>query len=127
MALVSIVIALALIQFLVFGLLVGRARVRCNVLAPATVGHPVFERYFRVQQNTLEQLIVFLPSVWLFGEYLSPLWAALLGLFFLFGRVVYLVGYVADPNKRGMGFGLSFLPLMILALGALVGAILRLS
>ena len=126
MALVAVVIALALIEFLVFGILVGRARVQCNVLAPATTGHPVFERYFRVQQNTLEQLIVFVPSMWLFGLYVSPLWAAGLGLLFVIGRALYLTGYVEDPKKRGAGFGLSFLPNVILALGALAGAILSL-
>ncbi len=126
MALVAVVIALALIEYLVFGILVGRARVRCGVLAPATTGHPVFERYFRVQQNTLEQLVVFVPSMWLFGMYVSPLWAAGLGLLFVVGRVLYLTGYVEDPKKRGAGFGVSFLPTAILALGALVGAILSL-
>jgi len=100
MALVAAVIALALIEFLVFGLLVGRARVRCNVQPPATTGHPVFERYFRVQQNTLEQLIVFVPSVWLFGMYVSAVWAAGLGVLFVIGRALYLTGYVADPKKR---------------------------
>ena len=83
MALVAAVIALALIEFIVFGLLVARARVQCQVAAPATTGHPVFERYFRVQQNTLEQLIVFVPSVWLFGYYVSALWAAGLGVLFV--------------------------------------------
>lgn len=126
MALVAAVIALALIEYLVFALLVGRARVRCNVPAPATTGDPVFERYFRVQQNTLEQLIVFVPSVWLFGYYVSALWAAGLGVLFVIGRALYLTGYVADPKKRGAGFGLSFLPNMILAVGALAGAILSL-
>ena len=124
MALVAAVILLALIEFLVFGLLVGRARVRCNVVAPATTGHPVFERYFRVQQNTLEQLVVFVPSMWFFGLYVSAVWAAGLGVLFVIGRAVYLKGYVADPKKRGAGFGLSFLPNVILAGGALVGAIL---
>jgi len=126
MALVAAVIALALIEFIVFGLLVARARARCGVEAPATTGHPVFERYFRVQQNTLEQLIVFVPSVWLFGYYVSALWAAGLGLVFVIGRALYLNGYVADPRKRGAGFGLSFLPNVILAVGALAGAILNL-
>jgi uncharacterized MAPEG superfamily protein len=126
MALVAAVIALALIEYMVFALLVGRARVRCNVPAPATTGDPVFERYFRVQQNTLEQLIVFVPSSWLFGYYVSALWAAALGVLFVIGRALYLTGYVADPKKRGAGFGLSFLPNMILAVGALAGAILSL-
>lgn len=124
MALVAAVILLALVEFLVFGLLVGRARIQCGVPAPATTGHPVFERYFRVQQNTLEQLVVFVPSMWFFGAYVSPLWAAGLGILFVIGRAVYLTGYVADPKKRVAGFGLSFLPNVILAGGALVGAIL---
>jgi len=115
MALVAVVIALALIEYLLFAILVARARVRCSVPAPATTGHPVFERYFRVQQNTLEQLIVFVPSMWIFGLYVSPLWAAGLGLLFVIGRVM-----------RGAGFGLSFLPTVILALGGLAGAILSL-
>lgn len=127
MALVAAVIALALIEFIVFALLVSRARVRCGIQPPAITGHPVFERYFRVQQNTMEQLVVFVPSVWLFGYYVSPLWAAGLGVVFVIGRALYLTGYVADPKKRGAGFGLSFLPNVILAVGALVGAILSLS
>jgi len=127
MALVAAIILLALIEYLVFGLLVGRARVRCNVAAPAITGHPVFERYFRVQQNTLEQLIVFVPSVWLFGVYVSTVWAAGLGLVFIVGRAFYLNGYVADPGKRSAGFGLSFLPNVIMVVGALVGAILSMT
>jgi uncharacterized membrane protein YecN with MAPEG domain len=127
MALVAAVILLALIEFIVFSLLVGRARIRCNVQAPAITGHPIFERYFRVQQNTLEQLMVFVPSVWLFGLYVSTLWAAVLGVVFIAGRALYLTGYVADPRKRSAGFGLSFLPNVILVIGALVGAILSLT
>ncbi|MDP2322985.1 MAG: MAPEG family protein [Gammaproteobacteria bacterium] len=127
MALVAAVILLALMEFIVFSLLVGRARIRCNVPAPATTGHPVFERYFRVQQNTLEQLIVFIPAAWLFGLYVSTLWAAGLGIVFIIGRVLYLNAYVADPSKRSAGFGLSFLPTLILVVGALVGAILSLT
>ena len=127
MALVAVVIALAVLEFLIFGMLVGRARVRCGVQPPATTGHPVFERYFRVQQNTMEQLVVFIPSVWLFGPYVSPLWAAGLGVLFVIGRTLYLTGYVEEPRKRFAGFGLSFLPNVILALGALVGAVLSIA
>jgi len=126
MALVAAVILLALIEYIVFSLLVGRARMRCNVVAPAITGHPIFERYFRVQQNTLEQLIVFVPSAWLFGLYVSAVWAAGLGVVFIIGRALYLNGYVADPSKRSAGFGLSFLPNVVLVIGALVGAILSL-
>jgi glutathione S-transferase len=125
MALVSAVIAAALLEYLAFVILVGRARVKCGIDAPATTGHPVFERYFRVQQNTIEQLVVFIPAMWLFGAYVSPLWAAALGTVFIVGRLVYLRGYVADPKKRGAGFGLSLLPTLILLVGGLGGAVVE--
>jgi len=65
---------------------------------------------------------VFLPSMWLFGTYVDPTWAALLGLVFVVARIIYLVGYVADPAKREIGFGLTALPVVILLIGALWGA-----
>jgi len=65
MEFVAFVIALALLEFAVFGMLVGWARGKYGVAAPAVSGHPVFERYFRVHQNTLEQLVAFVPAMWL--------------------------------------------------------------
>jgi uncharacterized membrane protein YecN with MAPEG domain len=127
MAYVDIVTALALLQFVFFGFKVGGARTRYGVNAPATTGNEVFERHFRVQQNTLEQLIVFIPGLYLFGHYFDPLWAAGLGVVYLIGRQVYAASYVKDPTKRGPGFGLTFLPAVILILGGLIGAILRLA
>jgi uncharacterized MAPEG superfamily protein len=121
MQLVAFVILLALLEYAVFGMLVGRARGKYGVNAPATAGHPVFERYFRVHYNTLEQLVMFVPAMWLYGTYVSPSWAAGLGLLYIVGRFTYLVGYVADPRKREIGFGLSALPLLILLFGALWG------
>jgi uncharacterized membrane protein YecN with MAPEG domain len=118
---VAIVILLALVEYAVFGGLVGWARGKYGVDAPAVSGHPVFERYFRVHQNTLEQLVMFVPATWLFGTYVNATWAALLGLVFVVGRVLYLVGYVKDPAKREVGFGLSSLSVVVLLLGALWG------
>jgi uncharacterized membrane protein YecN with MAPEG domain len=119
---VAIVILIALLEYVVFGALVGRARGRYGVKAPATSGHEVFERYFRVHYNTLELIVVFVPAMWLFGSYVSPTWAAVLGLVYVVGRVAYLVGYVADPAKREIGFGLSVLPILVLLVGGLWGA-----
>ena len=102
---VAVVILLALVEYVAFGGLVGRARGKYGVNAPAVSGHEVFERYFRVHQNTLELLVVFVPAMWLFGTYVNPTWAALLGLVFVVGRVLYLLGYVKDPAKREIGFG----------------------
>ena len=119
---VHIVICLALVEFLYFGFAVGKARTRYNVPAPAVTGNEIFERYFRVQMNTLEQLVVFIPSIWLFGQYLSPYVAAGLGVVFLIGRLIYLSAYVKDPKKRELGFVLSFFPSVILLVGAIYGA-----
>lgn len=120
---VHVVLLLALIEFLYFGFEVSRARVRYKVAAPAVSGHETFERYFRVQMNTLEQLLVFIPSILLFGQYVSPYVGALLGAVFLFGRLLYFFSYVRDPHKREAGFILSFVPTVILLLGALFGAV----
>lgn len=126
MAYVDIVTALALLQFIVFGFKVAKARGRHGVKAPATTGNETFERHFRVQQNTLEQLIVFLPGLYLFSHYFSPPVAAALGLVYLIGREVYAATYVKDPAKRDVGYGLTLLPVVILVLGGLIGAVRQL-
>ena len=123
MAYVDIVTALALLQFVWFGLKVGKARGRYGVKAPAVAGNEIFERHFRVQQNTLEQLIVLLPGLYLFSHYWSPVVAAVLGVIYLIGREVYAATYVKDPAKREVGYGLTFLPTVILVLGGLSGAV----
>src|SRR5260370_40508597 len=83
------VIALALIEFSILGVMTGRARVRLGVPAPATTGNPEFERYFRVHQNTMESLVVFIPAVYLFGLIWNMHLAAAIGLLFIVARVVY--------------------------------------
>ena len=123
MEIVYVVIALALLQFFIFGGLVGRARVKSGVNAPAMSGDPIFERYFRVHYNTMEQLVVFIPGMLLFGYYVNTTAAAVLGLVFIVGRTIYLRAYVADPPKRGPGFGLTIIPNGLLLLGGLGGAL----
>jgi glutathione S-transferase len=126
MSYVHIVTALALLQFVWFGIKVSQARGRYGVKAPAITGNDVFERYFRVQQNTLELVVILVPGLYLFSNYFSPLLAAVLGAIYLIGREVYARAYVKDPAKRSAGFGLSALPTMILVVGGLVGAVWRL-
>ena len=123
---VTIVIALALLQFMGFGIAVGWARDKYQVHAPATTGNAVFERYFRVQMNTLEQLVVFLPSIWLFAHQVNATWAAGLGAVYLIGRLVYFRSYTRDPKSRGLGFLLTGLPTMIMVAGVLIAAVIRL-
>jgi hypothetical protein len=105
---VDLVTLLALIQFFLFAAAVARARGRFGVHAPATTGHPVFERYFRVHQNTLELLVMFIPSMWLAVRYWYPTYVAAVGVLFLIGRAWYYFAYVADPTSRTGGAALSF-------------------
>jgi uncharacterized MAPEG superfamily protein len=123
MTFVSIVALLALIEYMVIGVLTGRARGTYNVAAPATTGHPIFERWYRVQQNTIEQLVIFLPALFLFANYASTRLAGWLGLAFIIGRLVYARSYVADPGSRGPGFIISFSANVILVVGALLAAL----
>jgi glutathione S-transferase len=125
MELVAAVISIALLVYMYITFQVGSARTKYGVEAPAISGHPVFERTYRVQLNTIEQLVVFLPSIWIFGLYVNAGVAAALGLVFVLGRALYFVGYVKDPAKRTTGFLLTFLPNVILLLGALIGAVLQ--
>ena len=123
MALVNLIVALALLQFFAFATAVGRAREKYNVPAPATAGNEVFERYFRVQMNTLELLVMFVPGIWIFGFYVSAWVAAGLGAVYLVGRCFYYFAYVKDPRRRSLGYGLSAGPVAALVIGALVGAV----
>jgi uncharacterized membrane protein YecN with MAPEG domain len=123
MTFVSFVALAALIEYLAISIMTGRARGQYEVKAPAITGHPVFERWYRVQLNTLEQLVVFLPALFLFARYVSPRWAGLLGLVFIAGRAIYARSYVADPESRSLGFALTFIPNVLLVLGALLAVI----
>jgi glutathione S-transferase len=120
---VAIVTVVALLQFFWFGWQVGVARGKYNIAAPAVSGNEMFERVFRVHMNTLEQLVVFLPSLWIFASFISPLWAAVLGAIFIVGRAVYARSYVKDPKGRSAGFAMTALPMLALLVGILIWAV----
>ena len=130
MELVILIVVLALVEYLVFAAQVGRARVKYNVKAPAMIGHPVFERLLRVQQNTIEQLIVFIPSIFCFAYIAESLgWpghetAAVLGVIYLIGRAIYSRSYVRDPATRSLGFLLTFFPSAVMIAGTLIGILI---
>lgn len=122
---VHLVTLAALIEYFVFAALVGRARVRYGVNAPATGGNAVFERYFRVQQNTLELLIVFVPGLWIAAAYWDARVMAAIGAIYVIGRIVYFRGYVAEPGSRHNGFLLSIVPVALLLVAGVAGVLLR--
>lgn len=126
MEFVAIVTSLALIQVFIFAYQVGLQRVKHGVRAPAVHGAPEFERAFRVHQNTIEQLIMFIPALWIFASYWRADIAAGLGLIFIISRQVYRNAYIADPAKRSAGFGIGAAAMTLLMLGGLVGAVMNL-
>ena len=122
MELVAIITGLALLQVFYFAIQVGQQRIKHEVNAPAVAGAPGFDRAFRVHQNTIEQLIIFIPSLWMFAYFVRADVAAGLGLVFVIGRQVYRGAYVDDPSKRSVGFSIGALVMMILLIGGMVGA-----
>ncbi len=111
---------LALLEYSILGVMVGRARQTYGVEAPATTGNPEFERYFRVHENTLESLIVFLPAVWIFSLTVSYHFGVALGLLFVIARIIYAAGYLSAAAKRAPGAIATGLINAILVLGSLI-------
>ena len=122
---IAIVTVLALMQFYWFGLQVGQMRVRHGIKAPAISGHPEFERMERVQQNTMEQLVLFVPALWMFGYLVNPLWGAGMGVVFIIGRFVYRFAYVKDPSTRSAGFTIGIIPTTVMLIWVLVAAVMN--
>jgi uncharacterized MAPEG superfamily protein len=125
MAYATIIAMLALIEYFYFGMQVGGARARTGVKAPAVSGNEEFERFFRAHQNTLEQLVIFIPALYASAYYVHPLFAVAGGVAFLVGRMLYFRTYTADAEKRGPGIIITVAGTMVLTLGALVGALLQ--
>jgi glutathione S-transferase len=123
LALPALLTLLAVLWYSITGMQVGRARVKYKVPAPATTGNAAFERAFRVQMNELEQLVAFLPPMWLFAWFGNPRWAAIACAIWLAGRVVYAVGYRTEAGKRHTGFMISSAILGITWVAALIGVL----
>jgi glutathione S-transferase len=122
---VVIVTVLALMQYMYFGIQVGGAHQKFGILAPSMSGDPEFDRVYRVHQNSLEQLIVLIPALWMYAHYVNPLWGAGMGAVYLIGRFIYRAEYIKDPASRTLGFALSFLPGAIMSVWVLVVVALK--
>ena len=119
----TLIVLLALLQYLFFTGQVGLARGKYKVNAPACNGDENFSRLFRVQQNTLEQLIIFIPASYAFAYYLSEIWVVVPGVVFILGRFLYSAEYLKDPKSRTPGMALTLLANVVLVLGALFGVL----
>jgi len=126
MDMVAIVTVLALLQFTWFGIQVGSLRGKHEIKAPAMFGQTEFDRMYRVHYNTMEQLVVLLPALWLYAHLVNPLWGSGLAVVYLIGRFIYRAAYLKDPASRSAGFTLSFLPSAVMLIWVLVVAVMNL-
>ncbi len=120
---VDLIAVLAVVQLIFFGVLVAQARGRYGIKAPAVTGHEKFERAYRVQMNTLELMVVFLPALYIAAKYWPQAYVASAGAVYLVGRFIYWRSYVAAPASRGLGFALSMIPVLALVAGALAAIV----
>lgn len=121
--LTTLALVLALIVYFALSVNVGRARATWNVPAPQASGHPEFDKRYRVQMNTLEQLALLVPGVIVGAPVLGDAAAGGLAIVWSLGRIIFARAYYGDPAKRGPGFGLTLLPSLILLLAGAWGAI----
>lgn len=121
----SLATGLALLLYFVLMINVARARGRFDVAVPAMTGDPGFERVVRVHTNTAEQLILFIPALWLFVRFVDSFWGGVIGLIWVLARIFYAWGYYRDAKLREPGFVISAICSLILLIGALVGMVLR--
>jgi len=115
----AIVTLLVALVYFWMALTVARTHQRTGILAPTMMGDPVLERTCRAHLNTLEWMPIAMPSMWLLAIYWSPRVAALLGLLWIVGRVVYFVGYVSEAKKRFPGFAIQATAAFAMLFGAL--------
>ncbi|WP_347717802.1 MAPEG family protein [Sphingomonas sp.] len=116
---------LALVVYVGAVMSVGRARGKYGVQAPATTGDPAFERVFRAQQNTVEQIILFLPLLALAALRFGDLTAGIYGLVWSAGRILYIITYARNAGSRAPGFLLSAGTSMLMLVALIVMPLVR--
>ena len=124
---IAFVILVALLQYAYFTFRVGLLRGKYGVPAPKCSGHDTWERMFRVQQNTMEQLVMFVPAIILFAHFVSARWALLPGVLFIIGRALYSHLYIKDPATRPVGAVMTLFSNLAMVVGGLIGAGLTLA
>ncbi len=117
----AFVVTLALLFYTWTVVNTAMARAKSGIKAPAVTGDIGLEIANRIQINTVEQMVIFLPALFLFDHFVNPWVAAALGLVWVIGRILYAYAYMRSPDKRGPGFGLTFLPSLVLLIGAIIG------
>ena len=119
----ALVTLAALVYTFILMTRVGRERARSGLSAPAVTGDEGFERAFRAHYNTIEQLVLFIPLLWLATGVIGDIWSGVIGLVWVVGRILYSTAYMSDPKKRAPGMILTLISTGALALVVLWGII----
>ena len=124
MNLAAIDTLLAVLLTFILGGRAGQMRGRHKVQAPATTGHPDFERAFRTHMNTVENMVLMLPALWVasltYGGQL-PFW---IGLVWVVSRVIYAFGYAqSNVQMRAPGAVIGFLSILALVVLGAIGLV----
>jgi len=109
----------ALIVYFGLGIGVGVARFKYKISPPQTTGNETFERVYRAHQNTLEQIVIFIPALWLYSIFVDPNLGAILGAVWIVGRIAYAWGYYIEAGKRAAGNAIASLATLFLIFGTL--------
>jgi len=120
----TLIVLLALLQYVWFMVRVGAARGKLNVNAPDCEGDETWMRIHRVHQNTLEQLIILIPAIYAFAYYTSSTWVLLPGVAFIIGRFLYSAEYIKDPKTRMPGMATTLAANATLIIGGLIGLLM---
>jgi glutathione S-transferase len=121
----AVVTIMALLVYIWMLANAGKARGKFKINAPSIEGPIEFQSVLRVQANTVEQMVVFFPALWMCAFYLGDFWAALGGLAWVVGRIIYALGYYAAPGKRTLGFSITAFASIALIIGTIVGLFLH--
>jgi uncharacterized membrane protein YecN with MAPEG domain len=120
----TLIVMIALLEYIWFTVRTGISRGKYGVNAPACTGDEAWERMFRVQQNTMEQLIVFVPGIYAFAHFVSVKWAWLPGGLFIVGRFLYSSEYITKPASRVPGMSMTLLANAIVVVGTIVALVM---
>lgn len=102
----------------------GALRGKHDIVPPKMVGNEDFEIAYRIQANSVEQLVIFMPIMWVGAISLGDIWGGAAGLVWIIGRLVYAKAMNSDPSKRGTGMIITTLPMAVLLIGTAVSLVL---
>lgn len=121
---VALVSGLSVLVYYLTLLNAGLGRIKYKIAAPSHDGPEDYVRRVRAHMNTMEHLVMFLPSMWTFALLVSPFWAALLGAIWPVGRLWYMFGYTCSAEARRPGLYITMPSIYIFILGSIIGAVL---